>query len=94
MSNGGGVSRNFNKLLSEALDEAKRRENRELGGNFHRDLFWLKDSNGKSTEPPEKPGCDLCKGRAFSAEPFLVTIQRGNQVEAVFNYCPVCGRKL
>lgn len=46
-----------------------------------------------AAEQKEK-GCHLCRGRAFSSEPFLVTIQRGNQVEAVFNYCPVCGRKL
>lgn len=46
-----------------------------------------------AAEQNEK-GCHLCRGRVFSAEPFLVATHRGEQIEAVFNYCPVCGRKL
>lgn len=57
--------------------------------NFNKLLLEALDA----TEQNEK-GCYLCIGRGFSPEPFLVTTRRGNHVEAVFNYCPVCGRKL
>lgn len=57
--------------------------------NFNKILREALDA----AEQNEK-GCNLCRDLGFSPEPFLVATHRGNQVETVFNYCPVCGRKL
>lgn len=39
-------------------------------------------------------GCDKCANTFFTSKPFRVEAQHGYMVDAVFNYCPVCGKKL
>lgn len=38
--------------------------------------------------------CDKCRGISYTDKPFKVTTQLGYDVEAIFNFCPVCGRDL
>lgn len=39
-------------------------------------------------------GCNNCRGAERSDEPFTVVTPNGITVEAPFNFCPTCGRKL
>lgn len=39
-------------------------------------------------------GCSYCKGRAYSKKPLTVITRTMKRVEVVFEYCPVCGRKM
>ena len=38
--------------------------------------------------------CEYCRGVAYTKNPFTVVTQLGRVVHVVFNYCPVCGRRL
>lgn len=38
--------------------------------------------------------CDKCRGVSYTDKSFKVITQLGHDVEAVFNFCPVCGRDL
>lgn len=38
--------------------------------------------------------CKLCRAASYTPDPFYVRTKMGNTVEAVFNFCPVCGRDL
>lgn len=55
------------------------------------DEEWLRNELEQGCEIRS---CDMCRGRAYTDKPFKVTTQLGNAVEAVFNFCPVCGRDL
>lgn len=58
------------------------------------EIFWMKNSNGESAKPQKSQGCKLCNDSVLSKEPFYVRTHEGTVVECMFNYCPVCGRKL
>lgn len=38
--------------------------------------------------------CGYCFEASFTENPFIVVSQSGRHVECVFNFCPVCGRKI
>ena len=38
--------------------------------------------------------CGYCLEATFTEKPFIVVSQSGRHVECVFNFCPVCGRKI
>jgi hypothetical protein len=41
-----------------------------------------------------KMKCEFCKGRAYSKKHLTVITRTMKRVEVVFEYCPVCGRKM
>lgn len=58
------------------------------------EIFWLINSNGESAEPQKSQGCKLCNGSVLPKEPFYIRTREGKYATGMFNYCPVCGRKL
>jgi len=54
--------------------------------------FTPKDSN--ITWGNTNDGCEHCRGRAYTEEPFEVITQLGAHVKTQFNFCPNCGRNM
>lgn len=47
-----------------------------------------------ATWGPSDDGCEHCRGRAYTDEPFEVITQLGAHVKTQFNFCPNCGRNM
>ena len=80
--------------LDDATDRVLRLVN-ENGGLFPTDepsdKEWLRNELEQACEIRV---CNLCRHADYTDEPFPVVTKSGRTIEAVFNFCPVCGRDL
>ena len=79
--------------LDSAVEKIARLSH-DIGGLYidtSDDFEWLKN---ELEQVCEIQTCELCKNANYTAEPFPVQTKTGKTVDAVFNFCPVCGRDL